>query len=252
MGVPLINSKNMTDLEQIKQLIGEAKNIYIIPSQNNEPESITGALALFYTLKELNKNVNLIIEQLPEKLKFLVPSLDFISYPKNLVISIPRKMTDVSQIYYEKNDEALKIHLTLEKGSIKKENISFYFSEPKPDLIITLGIQDFKVQLLERLDSFGFLMDSPLLNIDTLTSLNTSKKENKNFGRVNLIKNCSFSEIVINIIKSNNDNSIKKEAADCLLTGLIIYTDNFKNSKTTAEIFETAGLLMKKGANIPI
>ena len=233
----------MADLEQIKQLIGEAKNIYIIPSQNNEPESIAGALALFYTLKELDKNVNLIIGELPEKFKFLVPSLDFISYPKNLVISIPRKSTDVSQIYYEKNDEALKIHLTLDKGNIKKENVSFYFSEPRADLIITLGIQDFKVQLLEKLDSFGFLMDSPVLNID-------NTEENKNFGKINLIKNCSFSEIIIDMIKSTNGGSIKKEVSDCLLAGLIIYTDNFKNSKTTAEIFETAGFLMKNGANI--
>jgi len=233
----------MTDIEQAGQLIGEAKNIYIIPSQNNEPESIASALALFYTLKELNKNVNLIISELPEKFKFLIPSLDFISYPKNLVISIPRKLADVSQIYYEKNDEALKIHLTLSKGNVKKENISFYFSEPKPDLIITLGIQDFKVQLLEGLDSFGFLMDSPLLNID-------NHQENEKFGKVNLIRNYSFSEILIDIIKLINKGSIKKETAECLLAGLIIHTDNFKNSKTTAEIFETAGLLMKKGVNI--
>ncbi|MBI1866305.1 MAG: hypothetical protein HYS02_00885, partial [Candidatus Staskawiczbacteria bacterium] len=127
----------MNDLEQAKQLIGEAKNIYVIPSESNEPESIASALALFYTLKELNKNVNLIIENLPEKLMFLIPSLDFIAYPKNLVISVPRKIADVSQIYYEKNDEALKIHLTIDKGNVKKENVSFYFSEPRPDLIIT-------------------------------------------------------------------------------------------------------------------
>jgi nanoRNase/pAp phosphatase (c-di-AMP/oligoRNAs hydrolase) len=233
----------MTDIEQAGQLIGEAKNIYIIPSQNNEPESIASALALFYTLKELNKNVNLIISELPEKFKFLIPSLDFISYPKNLVISIPRKSADVSQIYYEKNDEALKIHLTLNKGNVKKENISFYFSEPKPDIIITLGIQDFRVQLLEGLDSFGFLMDSPILNID-------NNLENKKFGKINLVENYSFSEILINMIKLISRGPIKKETAECLLAGLIIYTDNFKNSKTTAEIFETAGLLMKKGINI--
>jgi nanoRNase/pAp phosphatase (c-di-AMP/oligoRNAs hydrolase) len=233
----------MIDAEQSKKLIEESKNIYIIPSQTNEPESIVGALALFYTLKELNKNVNLIIEELPEKFKFLVPSLDFISYPKNLVISIPQKSADVSQVYYEKNNEALKIYLTVDKGNIKKENISFYFSEPKPDLIITLGIQDFRVQLLEGLDSFGFLMDSPILNIDT-------KQENKNFGKINLIENCSFSEIIMTLIKSINKELIKKEAAECILAGLIIYTDNFKNSKTTAEIFETAGFLMKKGADI--
>ena len=57
------------EFEQAKQLIGETKNIYIIPAQTNEPESIVCALALFYTLKELNKNVNLVIEELPEKFK---------------------------------------------------------------------------------------------------------------------------------------------------------------------------------------
>src|SRR3989344_8615005 len=121
--------------EEAKKLITEAKNICLIPSTTNESESLTAVLALFYTLKELNKNVNLIVEDFPEKLNFLVPSLDFISSPKNFVISIPRSLADVSQVYYEKNEKNLEIHLTVDKGQIKKENISFYFSEPKPDVI---------------------------------------------------------------------------------------------------------------------
>ena len=96
--------------QEIKQTITDSKNIYLIPSK--EPEAITATLALFYTLKELGKNVNLIIENPPENLKFLSPSLDFISYPKNFVISIPNKVALISQIFYEKNDDALKIHLT--------------------------------------------------------------------------------------------------------------------------------------------
>src|SRR3989338_1213929 len=123
-------------LEQAKQLILKAKNISIIPSQTNEPESLTAALALFYTLKELRKNVNLIVEGFPEKIKFLTPSVDFISTPKNFVISIPKNVADVSQIYYEKNEEHLKIHLSTEKGTLKKEQISFYYAEAKPDLVI--------------------------------------------------------------------------------------------------------------------
>src|ERR1035437_8149474 len=106
-----------------KQLISDSKNIYLITSQ--EPEAIASTLALFYTLKDLGKNVNLIIDFLPEHLKFLAPSLDFISYPKNFVVSIPNNVAQISQIYYEKNTEALKIHLTLENGNIKKDNISF-------------------------------------------------------------------------------------------------------------------------------
>ena len=77
----------MENITESKQIIADSKNIYLIPSQ--EPEAITSTLALFYTLKELNKNVNLIIETLPENLKFLAPSLDFISYPKNFLIFKP-------------------------------------------------------------------------------------------------------------------------------------------------------------------
>ncbi len=256
----------MENIEETKKIIGEAKNIYLIPSQ--EPEGIVSALALFYTLKELNKNVNLIIEAIPENLKFLAPSLDFISYPKNFVISIPNKIAEISQIYYEKNDNDLKIHLTVEKGSsIKKDNISFYFSESKPDLIITLGIKNYKTHLSDKLNSFGFLLDSPVLNID-------NEQNNENFGKINLLSNHSLTEAVFNLIKNIhpvksasqseavsrgagqfngvNNNSIKKEAAECLLSGLVLYTDNFKNSKITADIFETAGYLMKQGADLKI
>ena len=219
----------------MENLITESKNIYLIPSQ--EPEAITSTLALFYTLKDLGKNVNLILDSLPENLKFLVPSLDFISYPKNFVVSIPNSIAQISQIYYEKNNEALKIHLTLEGGIIKKDNISFYFSEVKPDLIITIGVKNYQKELSEKLDSFGFLLDSPILNID-------NSKDNQKFGKINLIEDRSISETIIGLI-----DNLTKESAECLLSGLVIHTDNFKN-KVTASIFATASNLMEKGADL--
>ena len=228
------------EIQESKNLITEAKNIYLIPSK--EPEAIALTLALFYTLKELGKNVNLIIDILPENLKFLSPSLDFISYPKNFVISIPNKVAGISQVYYEKNDDALKIHLTLENGNIKKDNISFYYSETKPDLIITLGIKDYAEQLAGTLNSFGFLLDSPILNVD-------NEQNNKKFGKINLLENSSLTEIIFNLIKDLNDGHLKKETADCLLSGIVIYTANFKN-KLTADIFSLSGNLMKNGADL--
>src|SRR3989338_5074292 len=201
----------MESLQEAKKCIAEANNICIIPSQTNEPESLTSALALFYTLKELHKNVNPIMEDLPEKLIFLTPSLDFISSPKNFVISIPRAQADVSQIYYEKNEDNLKIYLTLDKGTLKKDQIYFYFSEAKPDIVITLGIQDFQKELEGKLDSFGFLLGCPIINID--------------------------------------ENVIKKNIANCLLSGLIMYYKNFTSIKTNDQVFKISSDLIKKGAN---
>jgi c-di-AMP phosphodiesterase-like protein len=43
--------------------------------------------------------------------------------------------------------------------------------------------------------------------------------------------------------------SKSKESSKCLLTSLVLYTDNFKD-KLTAEIFESAGSLMKNGADL--
>lgn len=181
------------ETQELKNIINDSKNICLIPAE--EPEAVTSALALFYTLKELGKNVNLLIETLPENLKYLAPSLDFISYPKNFVISIPNKVAGVSQIYYEKNEDGLKIHLALENGNIKKENIAFYFSEKKPDLIITIGIQDYSEQLKNKLNSFGFLLDSPILNID-------NKQNNKKFGIMNIIEEKPLLEIIMHLINN--------------------------------------------------
>ncbi|MEK7562436.1 MAG: hypothetical protein AAB509_02035 [Patescibacteria group bacterium] len=237
---------------EAQQLINGSKNIYIIPNGNEGPDSVATALALFYTLKELNKNVNIVIDEtLPENLKFLIPSLDFISYPKNFVISIPNKVADVSQIFYDKDEQGLKIHLTLNKGIIKKENIFFYFSDTKPDLIITLGIKDFKDHMAKKMDSFGFLLDSPILNIDTSASLGEGVQENENFGKINLIRNSSLAETALGLVKTHTE-SIKKEAATCFLAGITAFTENFGNSKVTPETFETASLLMKRGADLKI
>ncbi len=232
----------MEKLDEAKQLISEAKNICIIPSENNE-ESISSALALFYTLKELGKNVNLLLEEFPEKLKFLLPSLDYISYPKNFVISIPQKTAEISQVYYEKNDEGLKIHLTLDKGNIKKDNISFYFSEAKPDATITLGLQDFGNELREKLNPYGFLLDSPVINID-------NRQDNKNFGKINIIQDSALADMALSLVKNPHIESIKEKAALCFLAGIAIYTENFGNNKTSPEIFETASLLMRRGADL--
>jgi nanoRNase/pAp phosphatase (c-di-AMP/oligoRNAs hydrolase) len=217
------------------QLITDSKNIYLISSQG--PEAMSATLALFYTLKESGKNVNLILESLPENLKFLSPSLDFISYPKNFVISIPSNVAKVSQIHYEKTENDLKVHLTIENGIIKKDNLSFYFAEAKPDLIITLGVKDYKKQLSENLNSYGFLMESPILNID-------NSKDNDNFGRINLIEDKPLAEMILAMLPAKS-----KEASNCLLASLVISTDNFKN-KLTAEVFEMAGSLMKNGADL--
>lgn len=226
----------MENFTEAKQTITDAKNIYVIPGQS--PEAIAASLALFYTLKKLDKNVNLVAETLPEQLQFLSPSLDFVSYPKNFVVSIPNNVAGVSQIYYEKNADALKIYLTVEKGTIKKDNISFYYSETKPDVILAIGIEDYTTALSEKLNAFGFLLDSPIVNID-------NGQNNKKFGNINIVEDLPLAHAVFQLV----GEEINTEAANCLLSSLVIYTENFKHH-VTADTFQAAAELMKKGADL--
>ncbi|MBU3934674.1 hypothetical protein KKC00_01785 [Patescibacteria group bacterium] len=236
--------------KEAKNLIGQSKNIYILPSPEKE-ESIASALALFYTLKELGKNANLILDEIPERLKFLIPSLDYMSYPRNFVISIPKSLAEIYQIRYEKDEKNLKIFLTIDKGNIKKSDISFSFTAPKADLLVTIGVGELKPKDQSGFKEEDFLSSAVILNID-------NEKRNKNFGKINLTgEKGSLAEIIFNVIKSLDENDkntngdiIKKNIATSLLTGLIIFSDNFRNQNISSELLETAALLAKKGESL--
>lgn len=225
----------METVSEVQQLINSSKNIYIVPGQGHE--AVASALALFYTLKEAGKQANLVTEKLPERLAFLAPSLDFISYPKNFVVAVPNSVAEVSQIYYEKTSEGIKVHFTIERGNIKKDNLSCYFTEAKPDAVVTIGVQDYQQQLADKLDSYGFLLESPVVNID-------NQANNKKFGKINLVEDKPLSRHVVQLSQAPS-----KQAATCMLASLVLYTENFQNH-VDAEVFEAAGRLMREGADL--
>lgn len=228
--------------QEAKNLIDDSQNIYIFPSEERE-ESITSALALFYILKELNKSVNLILDKIPEKLKFLTPSLNYITYPRNFVIYIPKNVAEISQVSYEKDENNFKIFLTTNKGNIKKSDISFCFTESKSDLIITVGLKN--LNEIKKPGSFdnNIAANLAVLNID-------NQKENQNFGRINLMEaDGSLSELVFKFIKSINEDLIKKEVATNLLAGIVIASDNFRGKNISSEMLETSAILIKRGAS---
>lgn len=216
----------------------ESQNIWIFPSKNL-PDSIPSSLALFYTLKKLSKNVNLFLEDFPKNIKFLVPSLDFIDYPSEFTISIKNSDKDISQLCYERNENDLKLFFKLKKGIIKKKNVSFDWTWKKPDLIVTIG--------MTKLDEIGKLPEKiqkvPILNIDT-------QNGNKNFGSINLVdQNSTITEITTQLIESIDENLFEENINNCLLTGLILVSENFSKSENLPQVFERVAFLMKKGGS---
>ena len=103
----------MENFNESKQIISEAKNIYLIPS--NEPEAITATLALFYTLKELGKNVNLVIEKLPEKQKMALTLRVFDELPFKEIAEIMECPYDTAKANFRHAINSLRKHAKLLK-----------------------------------------------------------------------------------------------------------------------------------------
>jgi len=210
----------MEKITRAKKLIEEANNIGILPSRE---ETIPLSLALLYSLKKSNKNANLLIEEIPDKFRFLVPSMNFISPPKNFVLSIKKpEKTKISKVFYENNKDQIDFYIKTEKGSLKKDCISFKVSPQKNDLLISLGEYKKKKSSSQPL----------VLNIDNKKKSNSPK---------------SLSEVVIDFLKSL-EIEIGKDTATCLLTGLVLSTNNFQKSNTPPSAFKLAADLKEKGA----
>ncbi len=250
---------------EAKKLIEESENIFILPSNNILNNAFGSCLALFYTLRKLNKKVNLLAEKIPEKFYFLTN----LPYSSDFVISIDSSEKEISEIRYKKTKKTLQLYLVVKKGVLSEKDIylntpessNFALVEPKDlsvfyqsstsyeqNLLITLGIQSLRaLTLLKKnfLQDAEIFSENPILNID-------NHPLNENFGKVNLVKTDSFTlaEILTEFTKSIDQTLFDKSISTCLLSDIITSTQNFQNPKTNLKTLETASFLIKTGAEL--
>ena len=225
----------MENYSRAKKLIEESQNIYIFPSQDFRADSFPASVALFYALKKLNKKVNLVLNKTPEEFHFLAENIQINPLPKDFVISIKEKEIKISQVFYEKTENELKIYLRTKKGILNKENIYLKNQNlnqnglfPRPDLLITLGIGN-----LQKLGN-NFQENPPLiLNID-------NQIENENFGKINLREDpsMSLSDIILKLLRTmgkevpEEDNRLS--SPESLLFERILKKIKFKGERNVA------------------
>ena len=229
-----------------KNLIEKSENIFILLPEDVWGDNFGAALALFYSLKKLNKNVNLVLREVPEKFKFLpIPEyLNSLKIKKSFVISLDNSKEAISEIHFDKEGSGLKIRFFARNGELTEKDFSFYSQNLTPDLLIILGAQN-----LEGLGKFfeekpQIFYEKPILNID-------NNLANENFGEINLTNKTSsgVSEIIAEFLKENYENLIDSDIATCLLTGIITATQGFQNQKTSPKNLVISSYLIEKGAN---
>ena len=224
----------MADFLKTKELLERANFVKILPNENYFDETFCASLALFYSLRELDKNVNLIIKQIaiPKKFQFLIekePNF-FSSFENELTnnnynfeLTIKELLGEISEVFYEKNCQELKFFLKT-KGTINNKDISLKPLKESPEEAILITFEAKK----SSLDS-----NPKKIFIDIDRS-----------GNIHF-----FSEIVFKMIKLLNI-PFNNVISNCLLTGIIIETQNLKGLKNNnPEIFELMSFLIKNGAD---
>jgi len=246
----------MEILIQAKNIIRNSQNILILPSPESQGDSLGSALALFFTLRKLGKNANLSIDDIPERLRFL---LDLKNRSGDFIIAVNTARSPVTKMRYEKEGNNLKIYLSSEKGSLSQEDVFFPkeaeetgginqkdIPKDQIDLVVTLGADSLESLGEQFRDNTEVISRSTVLNID-------NSPGNENFGEVNLVDpTSSLSEITAALIESlaETDKSlIDERTATALLTGIIWSSQNFRNPRTRPKTFEVAAKLIEKGAD---
>lgn len=234
----------MEDFSQAKNLIEKSQNILILPPREINGDTLAGSLALFSTFKKMGKNANILIDEVPEKFKFLDGWQS--KTTGDFTISIDAAGKEISKMRYERDNNDLKIYLTVNKGELKNKDVSFPVVNQPLNLLVTIGIKSLNDVADFFEENSRFLSETAILNID-------NHQANENFGEVNLVDaTSSSSEILTNFIRfmeSEDEAFLDENIATHLLTGIICASQNFRDSRTRPKTFETSAFLITRGGN---
>lgn len=234
--------------EQFKKFLEKSAEVLILIPENPSGDAIGSAWALYFFLEKKNVKPTIAFSnQIPVKFDFLPKPeriLMEISGARDFVLSFDTTYNKISGIRTEEVDNKFNIHITPEKGALDPRDFSFILAKFKYDLMIVIDSPD-----LEKLgkiyeNNSDLFFEVPIVNID-------HQGGNDNFGQINLvdITASSCSEIIDTALNYIDTNSIDKNIADCLLTGIISATDSFQRKNTTPKALLASAALMDKGAD---
>ena len=237
----------LNNTEQIFNQINKARKIAVVFNRNWFGDSLASALACWLLLKKMNKEVDIINSDTPDRLFSFLPGLTDIKnkFESNnqLIINLNTKHKPVAQVRYNKTDDNLQFLVTAQQATFTPADVSVQTANPNYDLIISLGCPDLTAigELYEN--NSDFFYTTPLINIDNQAS-------NESYGQINLVDlnavaNC---EIVFDLFSTHDQSLIDEDIATCLLTGIISQTKSFKTKNTTPQALLAVSELMQLGA----
>ena len=240
------SAQALINQEELIEKIDGADNILIATSQSPHIDQVVACVGLYEMLQDMGKNAVVVHSGIvSKKLDFLKPD-DIVRKDaeslRDLIISFAQ--SKVEKFRYSRDNDQYNIMLTPNhRELIDEKDIEFSKGDFNIDLVLTLG-----VNRQSRLDSEVGKHDQLINDISLVNLIASEKNLQKDIVTWQVETASALSEMIFELGKAM-DCHISSQAANALLTGLIVETERFKNAKTKPEIMHIAGEMIALGAN---
>jgi nanoRNase/pAp phosphatase (c-di-AMP/oligoRNAs hydrolase) len=241
---------SLEPIQQLQNLLGQAKNILIFLPENPGSDAISAGWASCFFLEKMGISSTLVLRDeynSAEKFYFLPRPqniIDNVSGTRDFILSFNTKYNKILKVKTEQLGEEMQIVITPQKGAIDPRDFSFVPAKFKFDLIITLDSPDKEAMGKNFEENPDIFYEVPVVNID-------HHADNENFGQINfvMLTASSTSEVLYEMMEKINPALLDDKIASCLLSGIISATESFQKKNTTPRSMEIASKLMEKGAD---
>ncbi len=238
---------NMDLKQQVSELIKKSESPLILISESTEGSAIASALALYLTLKKLNKNPGIVCAgDISEKFSYL-PEIKSIardmSAERFYKIFIDIGEDNIKELSYEKIDKMLTIYLSTKANNISRESINIESLKFTHDLIIAVAVLSMEPLGRFYLENKEFFSKTPIISIGSPFP-DQFKGEN-----LTEIAPRFVSERVAGLTQELLGSDWDQKIATLLLSGIINETNNFQSQKLDYKIFSLTASLMSAGAD---
>lgn len=238
---------NQSNLEQIKELINKANNIYVLLAKDASGESLISALSLQQALVDLKKSVSIYSQsEQVEKISFVEESTLIRQkiLPQEIIISLGCSKENIEKVSYDSKEGQFNLVVTPKEENLDLSQMNFRKIGEEPDLLIVIGVSNLEDlgELYKKLQSE--FSEKKVINLD-------NHEGNGYFGSVNLVdtSKATIAEILLSTL-GYLEIPFQEKVTDLLLLGIYLGTSSFQDRNTNSQTFLAVSKLLEKGANL--
>ena len=234
-------------MRRIIDKIRNSENILVALSRDPSVDEIAAAIGLTMFLDGLQKHTTAIYSGVtPDALQFLQPGETFESNTDSLqdfIIALSKDKAD--HLRYKLDGDFVKVYITPYKTVLTENDLEFSHGDYNVDLVLALGVPQ-ATDLDAALSEYGRIMHDA-------TTVDITCDAPGRFGEIEWSDPgaSSVCEMVAKLIfaMQPKGETVDKEIATALLTGIVAATGRFSNDRTNSETMQLASRLMSMGAD---